>query len=263
MLLVKLLQWIFDPIYIQLLIGFESSSKFFIRNRNLGFDLHFWQTYRVRNRDKDDNKSHQNAYTKNTIGTGNAYISVVSIVLNYQRDGKKTLQFASDLTRNSRNLRERRQLKMLLDGRKNGRTDNSKKKSTKTRFHTKVLHFWFFRYSAKTTNSHSVQVSFSIREPMSMSAIMSTEPLGPFGQPALVNVLRQAVGGFRSSDMAKSKSKPKHLHYGINRQWSLKMSLLFLHFLQALCCSRSLLLGVSTGLFEKINWYSEAKSSVS
>ena len=67
-----------------------------------------------KNKDKDENNSEnrQNAYAKNAIGIKNAFISMIS---KHQQDGKKILRFASDLTKNLKNQKEKRQSKIFLN----------------------------------------------------------------------------------------------------------------------------------------------------
>ena len=174
----------------------------------------FQQACKGRNRDKnkDNGNRRRSASAVNATGMRNAHISMLQWP---QTVGRRTLRYASGSTSSSRNLRRRPKSTKQSKTAKNGKPNNKKKIP---RFSIKVSLSRFSRHSVKTKNFRFGVVSFSIREPTSMSATMSTGQLGQSGQPVLANASRQAADGFRSSDMAKSRSKPLRPHHGTNRR---------------------------------------------
>ena len=123
----------------------------------------------------------------------NAHISMLQWP---QTDGRRTLRYVSGLTSSLRSLKRRPKSTKQSKTAKNGKPDNKKKTSIKTRFNIKVSLSRFSRRSAKTRNFRFGAVLFSIREPISTSIIILTELLEQFGQLALANVSRQAADRF-------------------------------------------------------------------
>ena len=141
----------------------------------------------------------------------------------HQTDGRRTLRFASESTKNSQNLRKRPKWTKRSKTTESGRANNRMKVSTKTKSCTKALlsvsfRLQLFRHSIKMKNFHFKTASSSIRKQTHMCVMTSTELLGQFGQPALAKSLRQAAVGFQSSDMARLRSKPRRPHREIARQ---------------------------------------------